>query len=108
MLDCASPYRTDLAPVTFWLFPNLQSDLKGKRSQDVEEITKSVIVTLKVIPNDEFIYLHECAHTCAGRMAADSHPRSTTLLLRIIVDEHMRSCFEKRILHNRYFFTLRF
>lgn len=65
MLDCASPFRTDLAPVTFWLFPNLQPNLKGKRSQDFEEIKIGVAVTLKVIPNDEFVYLRDCAHNWA-------------------------------------------
>jgi hypothetical protein len=36
------PYSPDLAPADFWLFPELQSVLKGKRSSDVEVIKPSV------------------------------------------------------------------
>lgn len=98
--------------MTFWLFPNLQPNLKGKRSQDVEEVKKTVTVTLKVIPNDEIriiLHLYECFHSWAGRMAAEldsSQGQLLYLLLRIIVDER-NELFEKKIFHNRYSFTLR-
>jgi hypothetical protein len=54
VLKDASPFRTALAPVSFWLFPNLQHNWKGARFQDVEEFKKSVTVTLKVDSQDKF------------------------------------------------------
>jgi hypothetical protein len=35
-------YSLDLAPPDFWLFPELKSVLKGKRSSDIEDIKSSV------------------------------------------------------------------
>jgi hypothetical protein len=46
MLDCDSPFQTDLTPVSFWIFPNSQHNWKGKRFQDVEEVKKNVTVTV--------------------------------------------------------------
>jgi hypothetical protein len=34
------PYSTDFAPNYFWLFPELESALTGRRFQDTEDIKK--------------------------------------------------------------------
>jgi hypothetical protein len=36
------PYSPDLSPADFWLFPELRSLLKAKRSSDVEDIKSCV------------------------------------------------------------------
>jgi hypothetical protein len=48
MLDCDSSFQTDLTPVSFWIFPNLQHNWKGKVFQDVEEVKRNVTVTVTV------------------------------------------------------------
>lgn len=41
------PYSTDLAPSNFWLFPRLQTVLKGTHFPSVEEIKTTVTSELK-------------------------------------------------------------
>ena len=43
------PYSTDLAPCNFWLFSKLNSPLKGKRFQNIEEIEENTTEQLMVI-----------------------------------------------------------
>ena len=42
------PYRWDLVPWNFWLFPELKSPLKGKRFQTVDEIQENTTGQLMV------------------------------------------------------------
>jgi hypothetical protein len=44
------PYSPDLAPNDIWLFPKIKYALKGQRSQDTEDIPKSVTMALKATP----------------------------------------------------------
>ena len=44
-----SPYRPDLVPWEFWIFPKLKSPLKGKSFQTVNEIQKNTTGQLMVI-----------------------------------------------------------
>ena len=39
----SAPYRPDLAPCDFWLFPKLKSPLKGKRFQTISEIQQNTM-----------------------------------------------------------------
>jgi histone-lysine N-methyltransferase SETMAR len=48
------PYSPDLAPNDIWLFPKIESALKGRRFQDTEDIKKNVTIPLKVNPQPEF------------------------------------------------------
>jgi transposase len=48
------PYSPDLAPCYFFLFPRMQSDLKGKHFADVEDVKKKMTEALKGITSDEF------------------------------------------------------
>ena len=43
------PYRPDLAPCNFWLFPKVKSLLKGKRFQTINEIQENMTGQLMVI-----------------------------------------------------------
>ena len=43
------PYRPDLAPCNFWLFPKLKSHLKGKRFQTMDEIQENMTGQLMAI-----------------------------------------------------------
>ena len=42
------PYRPDLAPCNFWLYPKLKSPLKGKRFHTVDEIQENTTGQLMV------------------------------------------------------------
>jgi histone-lysine N-methyltransferase SETMAR len=44
----------DLAPVDFFLFPKLKSQLKGKRFQDISTIQANVTQQIRSIPKDPF------------------------------------------------------
>ena len=48
------PLSTRLGYSDIWLFPDLQPKLKRKISQDVEDVKRSVMVTLKLIQKEEF------------------------------------------------------
>ena len=43
------PYSPDLVPCDFWLFPKLQSPLKGKRFQSNDEIQENMMGQLMMI-----------------------------------------------------------
>jgi histone-lysine N-methyltransferase SETMAR len=47
-------YSPDLAPVDFFLFPKLKSQLKGKRFQDISTIQANVTEQIRSIPKDSF------------------------------------------------------
>jgi hypothetical protein len=47
-------YSPDLAPADFWLFPKLESVLKGKHFSDIEDIKSSVKKKLTEIPVQYF------------------------------------------------------
>jgi histone-lysine N-methyltransferase SETMAR len=47
-------YSPDLAPVYFFLFPKLKSQLKGKRFQDISTIQANVTEQIRSIPKDLF------------------------------------------------------
>ena len=42
-------YSPDLVPCDFWLFPKLQSPLKGKRLQTIDEIQENTVGQLMAI-----------------------------------------------------------
>ena len=44
-----SPYRPNLAPCNFWLFPKLKSPLKRKRFQTINEIQENMMGQVMVI-----------------------------------------------------------
>jgi hypothetical protein len=44
----------DLAPVDFFLFPKMKSQLKGKRFQDISTIQANVTEQIRSIPKDLF------------------------------------------------------
>ena len=48
------PYSPDLAPVDFFLFPQLKSSLKGHRFQTIEEIEDNWTRDLRAIPQNNF------------------------------------------------------
>jgi hypothetical protein len=48
------PYSLELAPADGFLFPMVRTTLKGKRSQDVEDIKKNVTVELNAVPLEAF------------------------------------------------------
>jgi hypothetical protein len=52
------PYPPDMAPCDFWLFPQLKTELKGNRFEDVDEIKKNATSTLNTIPKDSFRHWH--------------------------------------------------
>jgi len=47
-------YSPDLAPVDFFLFPNLKSSLRGHRFQTVEETEENLMWDLRAIPQNTF------------------------------------------------------
>jgi len=48
------PYSPDLAPVDFFLFPQLKSSLKGRRFQTIEEIEENWTWDLRAILQNKF------------------------------------------------------
>jgi len=48
------PYSPDLAPVDFFLFPQLKSSLKGRRFQTIEEMEENWTRDLRAIPQNKF------------------------------------------------------
>ena len=48
------PYSPDLAPVDFFLFPKLESTLKVRQFQTVEEIEENLLQDLGAIPQNTF------------------------------------------------------
>jgi hypothetical protein len=43
-----------MAPCDVWLFPQLETVLKGKRFEDIDAIQKNATITLHTIPKDSF------------------------------------------------------
>lgn len=62
------PYSPDLAPVDYFLFPKVKSNLKGRCFDTISDIQNNVTSELKSIPADEFyggIQKHyDCANRC--------------------------------------------
>jgi hypothetical protein len=48
------PCSPDLAPADFFIFPVVETALKGKRFQDVEDIKKNVTAELNTVPLEVF------------------------------------------------------
>jgi hypothetical protein len=48
-----SPCSPYLAPSDFWLFSQVQSTLRGRTLQDIEDIRKHVMMVLKAFPQQE-------------------------------------------------------
>jgi len=48
------PYSPHLAPVDFFLFPKLKTNLKGRRFQTLEEIQENAIRELRAITENTF------------------------------------------------------
>jgi hypothetical protein len=48
------PYSSDMALYDVWLFPQLETVLKGNRFEDIDEIEKNVTSTLNTISKDSF------------------------------------------------------
>jgi hypothetical protein len=48
------PYSPDLAPCDFWLFPKLETALKGHRFSDTADIQGHATTILHSIPDEEF------------------------------------------------------
>jgi hypothetical protein len=46
------PYSPYMAPCDFWLFPQLKTEFKGKRFEDIDAIQKNATSTLHTIPKD--------------------------------------------------------
>ena len=51
------PYRPDIAPCDFWLFPKLKKPLKGQRFDDKTTVENNATSGLKAIPKSKF---HDC------------------------------------------------
>jgi hypothetical protein len=47
-----NPYSPDLAPTDFWLFPPLQSGLKGTRFATMEDIKSNATTDVREIPKE--------------------------------------------------------
>ncbi|UYV78666.1 hypothetical protein LAZ67_16002325 [Cordylochernes scorpioides] len=58
------PYRLDLAPCDFFLFPRLKRELKGKHWETVENIQHHVTTFLRSIPVEEFQGAFQAWQTC--------------------------------------------
>ena len=47
------PYSPDLSPCDYFLFPNPKLPLKGRLSEDVQDIQAAVTLSLRAIPQDD-------------------------------------------------------
>ena len=61
---CKAPYSPDLAPADFFLFPKLNSTLKGRRFQKIEEIKENSLQDLCAIPQNTFQNWKERSERC--------------------------------------------
>ena len=50
------PYRPDLAPCDFWLFPKLKEKLRGCRYETIEEMKEAVMKVIDTLTQED---LHE-------------------------------------------------
>jgi hypothetical protein len=70
MLISHPPYLPDLMPVDFFIFPNIETTLKGKLFQDIEGIKKNFNAELSAVPlnafNDYFVQLLKRCKKCVA------------------------------------------
>jgi hypothetical protein len=48
------PYSTDLAPSYFFLFPKIKEILKGRHSDDIDDIMSNMTAVLKAVLQNQF------------------------------------------------------
>ena len=48
------PYRPDLAPCDFWLFPKVKEKLKGCRYETIEEMKEAVMKVIDTLTQEDF------------------------------------------------------
>ena len=48
------PYRPDLAPYDFWLFPKLKEKLRGCRYETIEEMKEAVMKVIDTLTQEDF------------------------------------------------------
>ena len=48
------PYRPDLAPCDFWLFPKLKEKLRGCRYETIEEMKEAVTKVIDTLTQEDF------------------------------------------------------
>ena len=48
------PYRRDLAPCDFWLFPKLKEKLRGCRYVTIEEMKEAVTMVIDTLTQEDF------------------------------------------------------
>ena len=48
------PYRPDLTPCDFWLFPKLKENLRGCRYEKIEEMKEPVTKVIDLLTQEEF------------------------------------------------------
>jgi histone-lysine N-methyltransferase SETMAR len=67
------PYTLDLAPNDFFLFLKIKEILKGRLSDDIDDIWSNITAALKAIPQNEFQnYFDGCTwrwHQCIASQA---------------------------------------
>ena len=49
-----TPYRLDLAPCDFWLFPKLKEKLRGYRYETFEEMKEAVTKVMDTLTQEDF------------------------------------------------------
>jgi histone-lysine N-methyltransferase SETMAR len=63
-----TPYSPDLSPNDFFLFPKIKEILKGRHSDDTDNIRSHTMAALKAIPQNQFQNCFEgwtrCWHRC--------------------------------------------
>ena len=52
--DPHRPYRPDLAPCDFWLFPKLEEKFRGCRYETIEEIKEAVTKVIGTLTEEGF------------------------------------------------------
>ena len=58
------PYSPELAPCDFWLFPKYQEQLRGCRSETIEEMKEAVTKVIDTLTQEDF---HEAFQKLLGR-----------------------------------------
>ena len=48
------PYRPDLAPCNFWLFPKLKEKFRGSRYETIEEMKEAVTKVIDTLTQEDF------------------------------------------------------
>ena len=52
--DRHPPYRPDLTPCDFWLFPKLKEKIRGCRYETIEEMKEAVTKVIETLIQDDF------------------------------------------------------